>query len=91
LFFHFGYLFCVCAVFSGSRDGPERASKAIKDPFFFTEIGLACIQYYGGLEADKIVMGISPHVDTETAFAYSWRTVIPGSNLTLAERLNLEI
>lgn len=68
-FFILAVFFVFALFFSGSRDGPEVAQN-FETPAIFAENSGDCIQCHGGLDADEIVMGISPLVNTETAFAY---------------------
>ncbi len=66
----FTVIFVFALSFGGTRDGPERVAAAFDDPVPFVETSASCVQCHGGLDADRIVMGVSPLIDTETAFTY---------------------
>ena len=69
-FFVLAVFFVSALFFSGSRDGPERVTMVFDDPVLLVENSVVCVQCHGGLDLDKIVMGVSPLIDTETSFEY---------------------
>ena len=69
-FFVLAVFFVFALFFQGSRDGPERVASVFDNSALFAENSVACVQCYGGLDLEEIVMGVSPLIDTETAFAY---------------------
>ncbi len=69
-FFVLAIFFVFALFFLGNRDGPERVTSICGGPVLFVKNSGDCIQCHGGLDADKIVTGSSPLMDTETAFAY---------------------